>query len=73
MNKTKKGIVAFLLAAALLVSMVGMASAASQRWDFDSDHKMYKSDVHVESGTIQICPHACSVKRYSISYSIHIK
>ena len=27
MNKTKKGIVAFLLAAALLVSMVGMASA----------------------------------------------
>ena len=28
MNKTKKGIVAFLLAAALLVSMVGMASAA---------------------------------------------
>ena len=36
MNKTKKGIVAFLLAAALLVSMVGMVSAQSQTWYLSS-------------------------------------
>lgn len=35
--------------------MVGMASAASQRWDFDHDNKMYKG-VHDESGTVQIQP-----------------
>ena len=32
MNEIKRGIVAFLLAAALLVSMVGMASAVNQIW-----------------------------------------
>ena len=38
MNKTKKGIVAFLLAGAVLVSMVGMASAHNSiTWDFDSE------------------------------------
>ncbi len=50
MNKTKKGIVAFLLAAAVLVSMVGMASANSITWDLDSGTPliMYQ-DVHTES------------------------
>ena len=40
MNKTKKGIVAFLLTAALLVSMVGMASAeylSTDRWRMTDD------------------------------------
>ena len=50
MNKTKKGIVALILAAALLVSMVGMASANSQTWDLDSDDLMYKT-ANAESGT----------------------
>ena len=54
MNKTKKSIVALLLAATVLISMVGMASAGpSQRWDFDDDNKMYKT-AHAESGTVTI-------------------
>ena len=53
MNKTKKGIVAFLLAAVLLVSMVGMASANSIKWDLDSGTPliMWKPD-HTESGSV---------------------
>ena len=46
----KKGIVAFLLAAALLVSMVGIVSALSQTWDLDHDDIMYKT-AHAETGT----------------------
>ena len=38
MNKTKKGIVVCLLAVALLVSMVGMASANTTTWDLDSEN-----------------------------------
>ena len=46
MNKTKKGIVAFLLTAALLVSMVGMASAdPATAWDFGNNSVMYKNVV----------------------------
>ena len=50
MNKTKKGIVVFLLTAALLISMVGMASAYSQTWDLDHNNIMYKT-ARDESGT----------------------
>ena len=56
MNKTKKGIVAFLLTAALLVSVVGMASGGvgSQNWFLkDSgtgactgDYEMHKTSGH---------------------------
>lgn len=41
MNKTKKSIVVFLVAAALLISMVGMTSAASS-WDFGIDGIAYE-------------------------------
>ena len=47
MNKTKKSIIVFLLAAALLISVV---SGLSQTWDFNNDDKMYKG-VHTETGT----------------------
>ena len=50
MNKTKKGIVALILAAALLISMVGMASANTQTWDLDNNDIMYKI-ANDESGT----------------------
>jgi hypothetical protein len=53
MNKTKKGIVAFLLAAALLISMVGMASANSIKWDLDNNGVMY-SGTHTETGSVTI-------------------
>ena len=53
MNKTKRGIVAFLLAATILISVVGMASADSLRWDFDDDNTMYRG-VHTETGTVTI-------------------
>ena len=48
----KKSIVAFLLAAALLISSVGIVSA-SQSWDFNDDNIMYKGE-HVENGTVAI-------------------
>ena len=47
MNKTKKGIVAFLLAAALLVSMVGMASAATIWFYLDSDKDTGGSEQYI--------------------------
>ena len=50
--KAKESIVALLLAAALLISMVGIVSA-SQTWDFDDDDIMYK-DTHTETGTVTI-------------------
>ena len=53
MNKTKKGIVALLLAAALLVSMVGMASANSIIWDLGDNTVMYK-EPHSETGSVTI-------------------
>ena len=49
----KKSIVAFLLAAALLISVVGIVSAADQKWAFDDDGIMYKSE-HTENGTVTI-------------------
>ena len=49
----KKSIVAFLLAAALLILAVGIASAA-QTWDFDHDDVMYKGEAHTETGTVTI-------------------
>ena len=46
MNKTKKGIVVCLLTAALLVSMVGTASAnPATSWDFGNNSVMYKNVV----------------------------
>ena len=60
MNKTKKGIVAFLLAAVLLISMVGMASAYSQTWDLDSNDIMYKT-ANAESGTKTISASSSNV------------
>ena len=50
MNKTKKGIVVFLLAAALLVSVVGTASANSITWDLDQDLTMH-DEAHTETGS----------------------
>ena len=50
--KAKEGIVVFILAAALLVSMVGVVSA-SQKWDLDQNDIMYKG-AHVETGTVTI-------------------
>ena len=47
-----KCIVAFLLAAALLISMVGMASA-SETWDLDSNRVMY-AGTHTEIGSVDI-------------------
>ena len=52
--KAKKGIVVFILAAALLVSMAGVVSA-SQTWEFDHDNVMYKRDPpHTETGLVTI-------------------
>ena len=68
MNKTKKGIVALLLAAALLISMVGMASAeylSTDRWRMTNevsgvtgaDYVMYQvqaagSSVHIQMDNV---------------------
>lgn len=59
MNKTKKGIVAFLLTAALLVSAVGTASANSIDWDLDEvdgsgHYVMWEPVAHTEDGSVVI-------------------
>ena len=52
MNEIKRGIVAFLLAAALLVSIVGMASAASQIWNLkDSGVGACGADYEMSRGS----------------------
>ena len=53
MNPRRRSALAIVVAAVLLISMVGMASAASQRWDLDSDGVMYKGE-HEEEGYVFI-------------------
>ena len=72
MNKTKKGIVAFLLTAALLVSAVGMASAdPSLKWDLDKvdssgDYVMWEAE-HTETGSVTIASGNCKTWRADLS------
>ena len=51
--KTKKGIIAIVLAAALLISMAGIVSAYSITWELDQNGIMYKGD-HTEIGSVTI-------------------
>ena len=51
--KTKKGIVVIVLAAALVVWMVGIVSANSITWELDQNGIMYKGD-HTEAGSVTI-------------------
>ena len=51
--KTKKGIVVIVLAAALMVWMVGIVSAYSITWELDQNGIMYKGD-HTETGSVGI-------------------
>ena len=61
MNKTKKGIVAFILAAALLVSIVGIGIADPDvTWAFDKDVIMYRQP-HTESGEVSIAAGASTI------------
>jgi hypothetical protein len=65
MNKTKKSIVAFLLAATILISMVGMVSSdPSLKWDLDSGTPLIMYEPgHTETGSVTIAKDTCEVWR----------
>jgi len=59
-KKMNKSVLAIVLAATLLISAVGLASAdPAFHWDFDDDGIMYQGVSHVESGNIAINKDTC--------------